>query len=88
MTFVSGLMLAGMRVLSDSLVVCVSVPGLVFGSVVCTFYLCFFSLCLDVAGDGAKYLFTIFGEFKRGIPCSWLLFAALLTVWLGGMKKD
>ena len=40
----------------------------VFARVVRTFALFFFGLPLDVAGDGAKYLLALFGEFKHGIP--------------------
>ena len=48
-------------------------------------YICslfFFSCPLDVSGDDATHVFVIFGEVKYGIPCSWLLFADLLLVWI------
>ena len=83
----SGLMLAGTGVLSESLVTCVLVLPFFFGCVVRTFDFRFFSLPLDVAGNIAKYLFTIFGEFKHVIPCSWLLFAVSLISWMG-LKSD
>jgi hypothetical protein len=59
-----------MGALSVSLVGCVLMVPFFLGSLVRTFALCFFSLPLGVAGDGAKYLFTIFGKFKHGILCS------------------
>jgi len=60
----------------------------ILGLLVPTFPLCFFRRPLGVAGNGSRYFCTIFGEFKHGIPCIWLVFAALVMVWIGGLEKD
>ena len=41
----------------------------------------------DVAGLGARYLRTR-SAFVMGIPLSWLLLMALMSVGIGGLKKD
>ena len=60
----------------------------ILGLVVRTLARCFFRRPLEVAGNGARYFCTIFGEFKHGIPSNYLLFAASAIVWIGGLKND
>ena len=86
MMFGLGMLLGAMSAKSLSLGTAPS--NFILGLVVCTLACCFFRRPLEVAGDGARYFCTVFGEFKHGMPSNCLLFAASATVWIGGLKNN